>query len=73
MILFEVNARGEVKSTPSRVAQGISMSDLVVLTEDNFNFVTLRLFLPSGELIEDVQFTCVQTEGGRLWHAFMPA
>ena len=73
MILFEVNARGEVKSTPSRVAQGISMSDLVVLTEDNFNFVTMRLFLPSGELIEDVQFTCVQTEGGRLWHAFMPA
>lgn len=73
MILFEVNARGEVKSTPSRVAQGISMSDLVVLTEDNFSFVTMRLFLPSGELIEDVQFTCVQTEGGRLWHAFMPA
>lgn len=73
MILFEVNARGEVKSTPSRVAQGISMSDLVVLTEDNFDFVTMRLFLPSGELIEDVQFTCVQTEGGRLWHAFMPA
>jgi hypothetical protein len=73
MILFEVNARGEVKSTPSRVAQGISMSDLVVLTEDNFDFVTMRLFLPSGELIEDVQFTCMQTEGGRLWHAFMPA
>ena len=72
MILFEVKSDGTVRSTPSRVPQGSSLADLVVVTEADYALVTMHLVPPSFEIIEDIQFTPTKTLGNRLWQANLP-
>jgi hypothetical protein len=72
MILFEVKSDGTVRSTPSRVPQGSSLADLVVVTEADYALVTMHLVPPSFEIIEDIQFTPTKTAGNRLWQANLP-
>ena len=72
MILFEVKSDGTVSSTPSRIPQGSSLADLVVVTEADYALVTMHLVPPSFEIIEDIQFTPTKTAGNRLWQANLP-
>ncbi len=72
MILFEVKADGTVRSTPSRIPQGSSLAELVVITEADYALVTMHLVPPSFEIIEDIQFTPTKTVGNRLWQANLP-
>ncbi len=73
MILFEVKANGDVTSTPSRMPQGLAMSDLVVITEADYALVTMKLTPPSGIYIPDVVFTPTPTKGPTLWQGILPA
>lgn len=72
MIVFEVRSDGTVISTPSFVAQGISLSDLVVLADADYSLVTMHFTPPSGIYIPDVVFTPTLTQGRNLWQAVMP-
>lgn len=72
MIVFEVRSDGTVVSTPSLVAQGISLSDLVVLADADYSLVTMHFTPPSGIYIPDVVFTPTHTQGRNLWQAVMP-
>lgn len=75
MILFEVDAQGYVKSTPSLIPQGMALSDIVIITESDYELVTLRLIPPSGRYIADVNCTPVKTQdkSATLWQALLPA
>lgn len=75
MILFEVDAQGYVRSTPSLIPQGMSLSDIVIITESDYELVTLRLIPPSGRYIPDVVCTPVkpQNKSANLWQAILPA
>jgi hypothetical protein len=72
MIVFEVRSDGTVVSTPSLLAQGISLSDLVVLADADYSLVTMHFTPPSGIYIPDVVFTPTHTQGRNLWQAVMP-
>lgn len=72
MIVFEVRSDGTVVSTPSLVAQGTSLSDLVVLADADYSLVTMHFTPPSGIYIPDVVFTPTPTQGRNLWQAVMP-
>ena len=75
MILFEVDAKGYVKSTPSLIPQGTALSDIVIIAESDYELVTLRLIPPSGEYIPDVICTPLKTQDKStyLWQAILPA
>lgn len=75
MILFEVDAQGYVTSTPSLIPQGMALSDIVIITESDYELVTLRLIPPSGRYIPDVNCTPVKTQNksATLWQALLPA
>ena len=73
MILFEVNARGEVKSTPSRIPQGLTMASIVVMAEADYALVTMKIIPPSGDEIPDIVCCPVKTEGKTIWRAILPA
>lgn len=75
MILFEVDAQGYVRSTPSLIPQGMALSDIVIITESDYELVTLRLIPPSGRYIPDVICTPVKTQdkSATLWQALLPA
>lgn len=71
MIVFEVRSDGTVVSTPSLVAQGTSLSDLVVLADADYSLVTMHFTHPSGIYIPDIVFTPTHTQGRNLWQAVM--
>lgn len=75
MILFEIDAHGYVTSTPSLIPQGMALSDIVIITESDYELVTLRLIPPSGRYIPDVNCTPVKTQdkSATLWQAILPA
>lgn len=75
MILFEIDSQGYVRSTPSLIPQGMALSDIVIITESDYELVTLRLIPPSGRYIPDVVCTPVkpQNKSATLWQAILPA
>ena len=73
MIFINAKRDGTVTTTPQFVPQGSSMSDIVVLSEFDYAFCTIKLTPASGIYIPDVPCTMVINSDGKiLWTASLP-
>lgn len=74
MIVFHAKRDGTVTTEPSFVPQGSALADLVVISEHDYAFCTIRLMPPSGKYIPDIVCNFViKSDDTMVWTAQLPA
>lgn len=74
MIVFHAKRDGTVTTEPSFVSQGSALADLVVISEHDYAFCTIRLMPPSGKYIPDIVCNFViKSDDTMVWTAQLPA
>ncbi len=73
MILFHAKRDGTVTTTPQLVPHGSSMQDLMVVSEFDYAYCTIKLTPASGMYIPDIPCTPIlQSNGTTIWTAYLP-